>query len=87
MTAPSPADSTPWAGDDLEQACQHHDLALTLQAQGLYGQALDHGQDALQLFVGLDRPRAGTRRLAADIDDVGTLRNETQAIVDGLRGF
>ena len=56
---------------------RHHDSAL--------GQALDHGQDALQFFVGIDRPRARPRRLAADIDDVGTLRNETQAIVDGLR--
>jgi len=58
---------------------RHHDSTL--------GQALDHGQDALQLFVGIDRPRTGARRLAADIDDVGALRNETQAIVDGLRGF
>ena len=58
---------------------RHHDSAL--------GQALDHGQDALQFFVGIDRPRAGPRRLAADIDDVGALRNETQAIVDGLRWF
>jgi hypothetical protein len=50
------------------------------------GQALDHGQHALQLFGGLDRPRAGSCRLSPDIDDVGALRNETQAIVDGLRG-
>ena len=49
------------------------------------GQALDHRQDALQFLVGIDRPRARPRRLAADIDDVGALRNETQAIVDGLR--
>ena len=58
---------------------RHHDFAL--------GETRDHGQDALQLLVGFDRPRAGTGQLAADIDDVGALRNETQAIIDGLRWF
>src|SRR6266851_3709683 len=50
------------------------------------GQALDDRQDALQFLIRCGRPRAGARGLATDIDDVGALRNKTQAIVDGLRG-
>ena len=36
---------------DLHQACHHHDLALHLRAQGHYGQALAHGQQALPLAL------------------------------------
>jgi tetratricopeptide (TPR) repeat protein len=44
---------------DLEQACHHHDLALNLQAQGRYRQALAQGRQALILMeraVGPDHP-------------------------------
>src|SRR6185437_3435082 len=56
---------------------RHHDIAL--------GEFANDPQDAAQLLV--DRRGSGARpcRLAADVDDVGALRNETQAIVDGLR--
>ena len=48
-----------WANHALDQACQHHDRALSLQAQGRYRHALDHGWQALSLMeqaVGPDHP-------------------------------
>src|SRR5262245_34607920 len=49
------------------------------------GQPRHHRQHPAQFLLGRGGDRARPRRLAADIDDVGALRNKTQAIVDGLR--
>jgi len=43
------------------------------------------GSTRAQFLLDRRRLRARPGRFTADIDEVGALRNETQAIVDGLR--
>ena len=45
-------------------------------------QALEHRRDAPQLLVGRQRRRAGPRRLAADVDDVGAVRDHRERVGD-----
>ena len=45
-------------------------------------QRLDHRQDAAAFLLGVDGRGAGPRRLAADVEDVGALGLEPQAMVD-----
>ena len=50
------------------------------------GQCAHHGQHATSLLVGVDRGKAGTRRLASHVDDVGTGVEHRQAVLDsGVR--
>jgi hypothetical protein len=49
----------------------------------LVDQAGDHRDDAAQLLLGVDAQRTGSRRLAADVDDVGTLGDELEPVLDG----
>ena len=42
---------------------------------------LQHRQHPPQLFLGADRRRAGTRRFAADVEDVGALLDQAPRMV------
>ena len=52
---------------------------------GARGQLPDDGHHAAQLLLLGDRFGAGARRLAADVEDVGPLARETQAVLDRRR--
>lgn len=56
---PASCDVDPMHPADPDQACEFHDNALDMQAQGHYAQALDHARHALALMeraVGLAHP-------------------------------
>ena len=52
----------------------------------LGGQAADDGDDPAQFLVLVDPGGAGAGGLAADVDEVGALGDEVEAVLDGGRG-
>lgn len=50
------------------------------------GEAADDGDDAAELFLLVDAAGAGAGGLAADVDEVGALGDEVEAVFDGGRG-
>ena len=53
----------------------------------LLGERAHHGQHATGLLIGVDRRKAGTRGLAAHVDDVGTLVEHLEAVLDRRIGI